>query len=124
MQYRMENITPILYVEDMQRSLSFYVDILGFTNANWGDENFTSVNKDKTGFYLAKGEQGQPGTWVWMGFDGDIFALHEHLVKQGVKIHLPPTNFHWAFEMQIEDPDGHILRFGTDPNSNEPFAVP
>ncbi|MFX5476588.1 VOC family protein, partial [Acinetobacter baumannii] len=52
MQYRMENITPILYVEDMQRSLSFYVDILGFTNANWGDENFTSVNKDKTGFYL------------------------------------------------------------------------
>jgi len=24
-------------------------------------------------------------------------------------------------EMQIEDPDGHVLRLGTDPNENEPF---
>jgi len=25
-------------------------------------------------------------------------------------------------EMQVEDPDGHVLRFGTDPNKNEPFV--
>jgi hypothetical protein len=24
--------------------------------------------------------------------------------------------------MQIEDPDGHILRFGTDPSNKEPSA--
>ena len=34
---------------------------------------------------------------------------------------MPPTNFSWAFELQIEDPNGHVLHMGTDPDSNEPF---
>lgn len=119
---RIENIAPILNVKDMSRSLSFYVGILGFRNAEWGDDNFTSVNRDNTGLYLCRGGQGLPGTWVWIGFDGDIFSLHESLTSKGVTIKLPPTNFSWAYEMQVEDPDGHILRFGTDPSDKEPFA--
>jgi len=119
--FRVENIAPILYVKNMSESLAFYVDILGFKNAEWGDDNFTSINRDNTGLYLCKGNQGSPGTWVWIGFDGDIFLLHQMLKSNGVKIKLPPTNFSWAYEMQIEDPDGHILRFGTDPSDKEPF---
>jgi len=48
--------------------------------------------------------------------------LHERLKLRGVKIKLPPTNFSWAYELQVEDPDGHILRFGTDPSVKESFA--
>ncbi|MBI3221404.1 MAG: VOC family protein [Bacteroidetes bacterium] len=120
--FRVENITPILYVNDMAKSLEFYVDTLGFKKADWGDEHFTSINLDNSGIYLCKGGQGLPGTWVWIGFDGDIFALHQKLMASGATIKLPPTNFSWAYEMQVQDPNGHILRFGTDPNSNEPFA--
>ena len=120
--FRVENIAPILYVTDMAKSLEFYVDTLGFKKADWGDDNFTSINRDNSGIYLCKGGQGQSGTWVWIGFDGDIFVLHQKLKLKGVTIKLPPTNFSWAYEMQVEDPDGHILRFGTDPNDNEPFA--
>ena len=120
--FRVENVTPILYVKDMDQSLSFYVDIVGFKNAEWGNENFTSINRDNTGLYLCKGGQGLPGTWVWIGFDGDIFGLHSRLKANGVTIKLPPTNFPWAYEMQIEDPNGHILRLGTDPDDKEPFA--
>lgn len=120
--FRVENIAPVLYVKDMNESLAFYVDILGFKNAEWGDENFTSVNRDNTGLYLCKGAQGLPGTWIWIGFDGDIFSLHEKLKAKGVKIRMQPTNFSYAYEMHIEDPNGHILRFGTDPNYKEPFA--
>src|SRR5262245_37795664 len=97
--FRMECINPILYVKDMAASLAFYVDLLGFNNAEWGDENFTSVNRNNTGIYLSKGGQGQPGTWVWMGFDGDIQALYKLLLTKGIKIKLPPTNFSWAYEM-------------------------
>ena len=121
--FRMENISPILYVTDMARSLAFYVDILGFKNAEWGDDNFTCVRKDNTGLYLCKDGQGSSGTWVWMGFDGDIHELHQKLKLESVTIKLPPTNFPWAYEMQVQDPDGHILRFGTDPNDKEPFAT-
>lgn len=120
--YRIENIAPILYVDDMVRSLAFYVDVLGFNKADWGDDNFASVNRDNSGLYLCKGGQGLPGTWVWIGFDGDLFLLQEKLESKGVQVKLPPTNFSWAFEMQVEDPDGHVLRFGTDPNENEPFV--
>ena len=77
--FRIENLNPILYVKDMAQSLAFYVGILVFKNAEWGDHNFTSVNRDNTGLYLSKGGQGAPGTWVWIGFDGDIFTLHENL---------------------------------------------
>ncbi len=121
--FRIENVTPILYVTDMAKSLEFYVGILGFKNADWGDENFSSVNRDNTGLYLCKGGQGQPGSWIWIGFDGDILALHQKLISSGVTIKLPPTNFPYAYEMQILDPDGHVLRFGTDPSDDEPFAV-
>lgn len=120
--FHIENIQPILSVKDMNVSRAFYVDILGFKEAEWGDDNFTSVSRDKSGIYLCKGEQGNPGMWVWIGFDGDIFSLHNQLKAKGVTIHLPPTNHSWALEMQVEDPDGHVLRFGTDPNENEPFV--
>ncbi len=120
--FRLENITPILCVKDMARSLAFYVDLFGFQKAEWGDDVFTSVNRDNTGLYLSQGGQGVPGTWVWLGFDGDILALHQRLQAAGVTIKLPPTNFSWAYEMQVEDPDGHVLRFGTDPDYDQPFA--
>jgi len=122
LRFRIENITPVLYVQDMSRSLAFYVDILGFKNAEWGDQNFTSVGRDNSGLYLCKGGQGNPRTWIWIGFDGDIFSFHQQLISKGVTIKLPPTNFSWAYEIRIEDPDGHVLRFGTEPNNQEPFA--
>lgn len=120
--FRIENVTPILNVNDIQKSLEFYVGLLGFKNAEWGNDTFTSINRDKTGLYLCKGQQGSPGTWIWIGFDGNIFELQEYLKSNGVKIKLPPTNYSWAYELQVEDPDGHVIRFGTDPKSDEPLV--
>jgi predicted enzyme related to lactoylglutathione lyase len=37
------------------------------------------------------------------------------LKARGVKILLEPTNFPWALEFQVEDPDGNVLRFGSEP---------
>ena len=118
---QIENLHVILSVKDMDASRVFYKDILGFHEAEWGTGYFTNVSRKNAGIYLCKGGQGNPGTWVWVGFDGDIFKLHDKLKSKGVKIRLAPTNYSWAMEMQVEDPDGHVLRFGTDPNYNEPF---
>jgi len=118
---RIENIQPILSVKDMSATRTFYKDILGFTEVDWGTDDFTSFNRDNAGIYVCRNGQGNAGTWIWVGFDGDIFKLYEELKAHGVKIKLPPTNYSWALEMHIEDPDGHVLRFGTNPNENEPF---
>jgi catechol 2,3-dioxygenase-like lactoylglutathione lyase family enzyme len=118
---RIEGIQPILNVKDMAVSRAFYIDGLGFKEAGWGTDDFTSVNRDKSGIYLCRGGQGSPGTWLWVGFDGDIFELYRQLQSKGIHIRQPPLNFSWALEMHVEDPDGHVLRFGTDTNYNEPF---
>jgi predicted enzyme related to lactoylglutathione lyase len=109
-----EGIQPILRVEDMQASLQFYVEVLGFSNAPWGTEDFTSVNRPEGGIYLCRRDQGRGGAWLWIGVD-DVETLHEQLKERGVAIRLEPTNYPWALEMHVEDPDGNVLRFGSDP---------
>ena len=44
--FRVENIQAILPVRDMDESLAFYVGILGFKEADWGNDGFTSVSRD------------------------------------------------------------------------------
>lgn len=114
---RLEGIQPILRVENRQATLRFYLDILGVQNANWGSKEFTSVSRDGARLYLCQGGQGKGGGWVWIGVD-DVCRLHEELKARGVAIRLPPTNYPGALEMQIEDPDGNVLRLGSEPRDD------
>lgn len=111
---RIENISPILFVTDMKRSLRFYVDLLDFKNAEWGDEDFTGVSRDGCTILLSKNSQGQPGTWVYVGVE-NAREVYEDLSSKGVTILMEPTNKPWALEVNVEDPDGHVLRFGSEP---------
>jgi len=106
--------TPILRVEDMPRALRFYVNTLGFKNVHWGTDDFTCVSRDRASIYLCRGDQGRGGAWVWMGVE-DVEKLYEELKGRGVTIRKAPTNFPWALEMQVEDPDGNVIRFGSEP---------
>ncbi len=114
---RFEHANPILNVSSLARSVEYYVDVLGFTNAEWGGGEFTCVTRDGASIYLSEGDQGQPGTWVWVGVD-DVEALHNEYSGSGATILQTPENFPWAFEMKVSDPDGHVLRFGSDPKDD------
>jgi catechol 2,3-dioxygenase-like lactoylglutathione lyase family enzyme len=118
-----ERAEPILSVRDLPASLRYYVDVLGFTNADWGTDTFTAVTRDGAGLYLCQGAQGRPGTWAWIGVE-DVGLLHHEYTASGATIRLSPHNYPWAYEMQVEDPDGHVLRFGSDPRTDQPFAEP
>ena len=100
----------------MQRAVTFYVDQLGFQNAQWGTNEFTSVTRDTAGIYLSRQGQGRGGAWVWLGVE-DVEALHAEYKARGVTISQPPTEYPWALEMRIEDPDGNVLRIGSEPRT-------
>jgi predicted enzyme related to lactoylglutathione lyase len=109
-----ENCQPILRIEDMGTSLRFYVGMLGFTNAEWGSTDFTSLNRDGAVLYLCRGGQGRGGAWIWIGVE-DAELLHQEFVARSVPIRMPVTRHSWAMEFQVEDPDGNVIRFGSDP---------
>ena len=115
-----EHANPILRVAEMARSVRYYVEVLGFANAEWGGDAFTLVSRDGAGIYLCEGGQGYPGTWVWVGVE-DVAALHREYTASGANIVEHPRNFPWAYEMKVGDPDGHVLRFGSEPRDDLPI---
>ena len=122
MKTRFENATPILSVGDLHASVHYYLETLGFTKAVWGNDIFTAVSRDRAEIYLCQGGQGQPGTWLWIGVE-DVDTLYKEYQSSGARILRPPKNYPWAYEMHIEDEDGHVLRFGSSPRSERPFDI-
>ncbi len=112
--------TPILRVATLPASVDYFVEILGFT-IDWETPGFLSVSRDRCCVFLCEGGQGNPGSWMWTGVP-DAETLHEELAAKGAKIRQPPTNFPWALEIQVEDLDGNVLRFGSDPIEGRPYG--
>jgi catechol 2,3-dioxygenase-like lactoylglutathione lyase family enzyme len=117
-----ESSTPIFRVQDMQASLRFYVELLGFRNAPWCSDDFAYLRRDGAGLYLSRQSQGRGAAWAWIGVE-DVELLHEEYKQRGVPIRMAPANFPWALEMHVEDPDGNVIRFGSDPKAGE-YEIP
>lgn len=113
-----EGMTPILRVTDLNASIAYYTGVLGF-EVDWKNAIFAAVSRDKCHLFLSEGDQGKPGSWVWIGVE-DVDALHAEYQSVGAKIRHLPTNYTWAREMQVEDPDGNILRMGSETREGEP----
>jgi len=111
-------VTPVLRVRDVEASTAYYVEHLGF-HVKFRTPGFISVSRGKCCLFLCQGDQGHAGAWVWI--DGvDVEAVYAEYRQSGAKIRHPPTNYPWALEMQVEDPDGNVLRIGSDPRAGEP----
>jgi catechol 2,3-dioxygenase-like lactoylglutathione lyase family enzyme len=115
-----EGVAPILRVADVKASVEYYVRVLGF-KLDWETPYFASVSRDKCHIFLSEGDQGQPGGWVWIGVE-DAAALWKEYQISGAKIRHEPTNYQWTYEMQVEDPDGNILRMGSEPREGQPIG--
>jgi catechol 2,3-dioxygenase-like lactoylglutathione lyase family enzyme len=117
---RFEGQNPILRVIDLEASIDYYVNKLGF-RVNWKTQYIASVKRGRVDLFLAEGDQGHPGGWVWIGVS-DVRALRAGYESRGAKIRHPPTNYPWALEMQVEDLDGNVLRMGSESLEGEPFG--
>ena len=119
---RLECVIPILRVTDLVASLRWYNTVLGFTT-DWQSGAMASVSRDRMALMLCDGAQGHVGGWVWVGVT-DVVPLHAELCARGAEVIMPPTNFFWAYEIRVRDPDGNVLRFGSEPRGDLPLADP
>jgi len=119
-------LTPNLLVANVERSLAFYVDVLGFERGMTVPEQspfvFASVTSGAVEIFLndaataakeypAFGGKplGATGT-MYIEVDG-VDALHDR-VRSRVKVAMPmATQFYGMREFGIEDPDGYVITF-------------
>lgn len=114
-------VNPILRVKDLEASIGYYTEKLGFRKL-WGTPYLACVARGKAHLFLAQGDQGHPGGWVWIGVEGDVEQIQREYVASGAIIRQELTNFEWALEIQVSDPDGNVLRIGGEPRENEPYG--
>lgn len=106
---------PIYSVVDLQASLRYYLEVLGFEKRwDWGDPpDYACVSLGEAELFLCEGGQGQPGTWLYLFIDG-IEEYYAEIKKRGAKVISGPTDEPWGMrEIHVQDPDGHVLRIGT-----------
>jgi catechol 2,3-dioxygenase-like lactoylglutathione lyase family enzyme len=110
------HVIPILNVKNFAVSMDYYINKLGFRKKwDWGDPpTFGCVVRGNVEIFFCEGAQGQAGVWMSIFLD-DADALHEEYKTSGAIIRQPPTNMPWGTrEMNVEDPDGHRFRMGSD----------
>ena len=129
-------VTPLLVVADLQRSIAFYRDCLGYADANaWGEPPcFAMTHRD--GFDLMLSLAGNPvqvqpngrhDVWdVYLKVD-DLGAEIAALRAAGVTIVKGPTDTEYGMrEIEIQDPDGHRICIAQDlsaaPRAQEVWA--
>ena len=113
---------PVFRVSSLAASVDYYVKLLGF-RVDWQEPGIiASVSRDRCTIFLCEGDQGHFGTWVWIGV-GDAGAVFEEFRRKGAIIRLPPTNYPWAYELQVSDPDGNVIRLGSEPKPDQPFGA-
>ncbi|MGC2504675.1 MAG: glyoxalase superfamily protein [Silvibacterium sp.] len=118
MAVKFEGVNPILRVQSVDASIDYYVHRLGF-KIDWQTPGFVSVSRDRCHLFLSEGDQGHLGSWIWIGVE-DAAALFGEYQASGAKVRHPPTNYSWAYEMQVEDLDGNVLRLGSDRIEDQP----
>jgi catechol 2,3-dioxygenase-like lactoylglutathione lyase family enzyme len=105
---------PVFFVKDVERSLAFYTDQLGFTETN----RYAQDGKVLVGGVQREGcvlllncqqsqKNGHARYWILLGLD-DYQALRHELEGKGVAV----KDGWWGFDtMIVEDPDGNELYF-------------
>jgi ribosomal protein S18 acetylase RimI-like enzyme/catechol 2,3-dioxygenase-like lactoylglutathione lyase family enzyme len=105
---------PILYSENVRRSIDYYTQVLQFDSKwEWSDPpTFGGVSKELVQLFFCEKGQGNPGTWLAIMVK-NVDDYYQHIKANGAIIRSAPDDKEWGLrEMLVEDPDGHILRIG------------
>ena len=109
---QVENTIPVLPVRDLDLSVEFFRETLGF-DLEWKTPEICSIARDGCSIMLQRRIDGSRAT-VWIGLQDD--SLYAKITGSGATILQAPTRQRWAYEMKIADLDGNTLWLGTDPD--------
>jgi predicted enzyme related to lactoylglutathione lyase len=117
------SISPVLLVSDLERSLAYYGDRLGFDTEAYGDPpTFASVGRDEATILLALTDEPERIVPHWHIVDkmwnvyirvDDVDRLYAEIQERGAPIDYTIYDAPHGFrEFGVQDPDGHDIAFG------------
>ena len=117
---RLESLRPMLYTAQLQETVDFYTQILGFTcverNDDWG---WAAMQKDEVEIMFSKPNEHTP--FVKPTFTGSFYIRTDNVdefwneLKDKTKICYPIETFEWGMrEFAIYDNNGYIIQFGQE----------
>ncbi|WP_404349240.1 VOC family protein [Sutcliffiella horikoshii] len=102
--------TVFLEVTNMERSIGWYTEVLGFS-VRWHDvENgYAAIEMGETPLTLVRAEKVTPGTHCLLNFySADIYVAHMKLAERGVSVD-DVIDYGAVLSFEFKDPDGHTL---------------
>ncbi len=110
---KIKSIAPLFLVSDLERSIEFYANKLGFDVLFQYQDFYASVARDGYEIHLKIGTRtprGKDDLDVNCSVEG-LDALYEEWTSQSVEVAQPLRDMPYGREFYIADPDGHILGF-------------
>lgn len=115
----MQSSTTVMTVRDIQASLAYYRDQLGFDVAfEYGTPVFyAGLCSGKVDLHLiaASATPRQPGQGAMSILVDDVDALHADLKKRGAKVLKEPKDYDYGLrDFDVADLDGNVIFFGME----------
>ena len=109
-----EAVTPRLPVADVEKSLAFYVDQLGFqVGWTWGKPvTHGNVCRDSISLDLISAPEGRSGTAMAYVQLSGVDAYFSELKGRNLQLNEPGDRPYGMRDFEIVDPDGNRLAFG------------
>lgn len=116
----------MLICKDVQATIDFYCNVLGFEVRDRMDDvgasGWASLNRGSVGIMLASPtyipsphpKNGQLSEVLFYFYTEDVVDLRNHIVQKGYPVSDFAVRFYQMKEIELTDPEGHILIFGQD----------
>jgi uncharacterized glyoxalase superfamily protein PhnB len=116
----MNKVIPVLYAEQLQESINFYCDILGFECDSFEpDSGWVNIKKNGAEIIFSLPNEHLP--FKKPTFTGSVYIKIENIdslwnsIKEKVKISYPLQSFEYGMkEFAIYDNNGYLIQFGEE----------
>jgi uncharacterized glyoxalase superfamily protein PhnB len=123
---RFHHLTPMLMCDDVQASIRFYADVLGFTVTSrmdsLGRSGWAMLRQGGVELMLASSQEVPPSAKVggrypqvlYYFYPDDVVALRQSIVAKGYPCGELVVRIYRMKEFEVVDPSGHVLWFGQE----------
>lgn len=126
MSTKLNDMIAMLICDDVQDSIKFYTEVLGFGVVDRmdtvGKTGWASIRNGSVQLMLASPDyipqprksEGRYSQAMYYFYPEDVESLHANLQQRGLSVSELTARFYGMTEFEMLDPSGHVLVFGQE----------